>query len=462
MIKLYDFQHKGVRCLHHYQGILVLGDEMGLGKTIQTLAWLKQCSDLRPAVIVTPAHLKYKWQDEAKSKFGMRSIVLNGMKPKRLMPETCRIVILNYDILESWESELQRLAPEVFVTDEAHFCANRRTHRTKAAVKLSRTSPRRVAITGTLLLNRPAELFPTLNMLWPDEFPSWWQYALRYCDPVKKPWGWDYKGASHLNELHQRLKRLGMVRRLKRNVLKQLPKKRRSVLPLHVDLTNYREAENDFLGWLGKHSKAKARRAKKAEQIVKLGYLKRLAAVAKLDALIEYINDYLETTNNKLVIFGIHRSIVRHLHELYPKTSVCLDGRTSKKKRKQAEKEFQKNKTIRLFFGNILAASTGIDLWASCKLLFAEIDWVPGNHIQAEDRIHRIGQRRSVEIVYAVAKGTIEERLCQIVQKKQKVINQVLDGESIGRFHDLNLFDELTKELVKPQRHRRYELCQSD
>jgi SWI/SNF-related matrix-associated actin-dependent regulator 1 of chromatin subfamily A len=458
-VELKQYQAKGVRTINHYDGRILLADEMGLGKTIQALWWLKEHPEIRPAVIVCPAHLRWHWEDEAKSKCGLRAVVLTGRKTFRLagMGELKpgaqvnrhlqQVVIVGYDTLEAWLNELLRLRALALIADEIHYIKNRGSHRSKALRKLSAEIPHIVAISGTALVNRPAELWPTLNMLWPKEFPSFFSFALRYCRAVKLPWGWDFSGASRLGELHGRLKELGMLRRLKKDELKDLPPKQRTVVPLDIPMADYNKARDDFVNWVQNKHPDKADSALKAEKIVQLGYLKRLAAHEKLPAIIAWIRDYLEGTEDKLAVYGVSKDVIRNgLYQEFKRTAVCIDGDTPQEKRRGIVNQFQTDKRVRLFFGNVVAAGTGIGLVAAPQLAFAELDWVPGNHTQVEDRIHRIGQNRHTNIIYFVARGTIEERLCGIIQAKQEVITEVLDGKQVKR--DLDLFDQLTKYLI--------------
>ena len=134
-------------------------------------------------------------------------------------------------------------------------------------------------------------------------------------------------------------------------------------------------------------------------------------------------------------------------HKKYKHTSVVVDGSVSGKKRKIAVQIFQKNKSIRLFIGNIKAAGVGITLTAANTLAFVEMDWTPGDHTQAEDRIHRIGQKKAAMIYYLIAKNTIEESLCELIQKKAAILSATLDGKK--RINRLDIFNELQKALLK-------------
>ena len=239
-----------------------------------------------------------------------------------------------------------------------------------------------------------------------------------------------------------------MIRRLKKDVLNDLPNKTRDVVPLDIEKpAEYRKANKDFINWLKEKSVSKALKAAKAEKMVQMGYLKRLAAQLKMKQAIAWVDNFLESSDNKLVIFATHKSVIKKIHERYKDISVVVDGSVSGKKRKWAVNLFQENKKIRLFIGNIKAAGTGLTLTAASDLAFLELDWVPGTHTQAEDRIHRIGQTEHSNIYYLIAKGTIEEKLCGVIQEKQKVISNVLDGKA--KFNQLDVFDLLSKELLK-------------
>ena len=444
---LKDYQKKGVRKIEHFNGRALLADEMGLGKTFQALQWLKNHPEIKIAIVVCPAHLKWVWQAEARKHVDIKSVILSGQKPPKVrIKSNPRLIIINYNILQYWLKYLIALKPQLLIPDEGHFIKSRKAKRTKAIKELSKKIPYVIVISGTPLTNRPSELWTTLNLIKPKEFSSFFSYAFRYCKPTRTPWGWNYKGSSNLAELHKKLKSTMMIRRLKKDVLKELPDKIRQVVPLEIeDRKEYQSAVDNFIKWLKKKSATKAQRAKKAQQLVKLGYLKRLAAELKMKAVLDWIDSFLEESNEKIVIYAIHKKIITAIHDKYKKISVVLDGSTSPRKRKLAITTFQKNKKVRMFIGNIKAAGTGITLTAASTLAFVEIDWTP--HSQVEDRIHRITQKNICMIYYLVAKGTIEEKLCLILQEKQEVIAQTLDGNI--ETNKLDIFTELEKSLKK-------------
>jgi SWI/SNF-related matrix-associated actin-dependent regulator 1 of chromatin subfamily A len=450
--KAYQYQKEGVWDMEDFLesgGGTLLADDMGLGKTLQTL-WLLRRSrpgDMFPALVVTPASVKYVWEHQAITHVRLHAQVLEGQTPPSgrvgFVP---KLMVINPDILSHWLPYLLGLGLKTLVLDESQYFTNPRAKRTKAAMALARQVPYRVALSGTPLTNRPAELWPTLNMLRPDKFPSFFSYAHEYCDPRRTPWGWDYKGANNIPKLHALLRRTCMVRRLKQDVLQDLPDKVRRVVPMDLsDRKEYNEASVNFLGWLNKNfDKSRVRRASRAAAVVRIGYLLRLAAKLKARNVVQWTNSFLEEyPDEKLVLFAIHKKMIQVLQRRVQAKSVTVDGSVTGRRRRLAVDTFRRDKGTRVFIGNIRAAGTGVDgLQDVCSnMAFAELWWRPGDHIQAEDRIHRIGQEGAAWINYLVAGGTIEETLCKIIQTKQEVIHATLDGQDFTG--DLDVFDQL-------------------
>jgi len=451
IIKKLPYQSKAVHRIEHFNGRALLADEMGLGKTVEALLWVKEHPNRRPVIIVCPASLKWMWKSFIHRVLKVRCEILYGTSPPKTgLTGKHSFLIINYEILQYWTTELKKLKPKILIIDEVHYIKNYKAKRTQAIRRLKKI-PYIIAISGTPLTNRPAELWNVLHLLRPDKFHDKLPFVIRYCNRKWTPWGWDISGASHLKELHRKLKSTMMIRRLKKDVLKELPDKTRHIIPLEIKREEYEEALNNFIKWLSKKSISKANRAMKAKSLTKMGYLKRLAAELKMKPVLSWIDDFLEESDEKLVLFCIHKNIIRLLHNKYKGISTIVDGNVSGEKRKKAIHNFQKNKRIRIFIGNIKVAGVGITLTAASSLVFVEMDFVPGNHTQAEDRIHRIGQKNAVNIYYLIAKDTIEENLCKLIQKKQKILASTLDGKKKCS-NQLNIFAKLEKELQNRNR----------
>lgn len=463
MTKLYAYQEKGVELIDQFGGRALLADDMGLGKTIQSLWWARHHMPKGSTIVVVcPASVKWNWQREAAAHVNMRAEILSGLNPPvDSLREGC-IYIVNYDILSGgrkkqkhrWLDLLRELQPDLVIVDECHYIKTMTAKRTKAVQSLCRIAPHVIMISGTPLTNRPAELFPAVNILCPEDFPSFRQYAWRYCNPKRTHWGWDLRGAANLDELHQRLTDCCMIRRRKADVLKDLPAKTRTVVPMELssaDASEYRKAEREFLIWLRKISPQKARSASMAEYLVKRGYLKRLAGMLKQRQVISWLEDFLEQTDEKLIFFGVHKKFLKPIYLHFKHLAVHVDGNVTGMKRQVAFDLFTKNKSKRLLVGNIHAAGCGWNGQVANHVAFGELDWVPGTHTQAEDRTHRIGQTRGVMCHYLVSKGTIEEKLCSILQEKQKILSEILDGHNNV---ELDIMLKLEKMLLEDGKKR--------
>jgi SWI/SNF-related matrix-associated actin-dependent regulator 1 of chromatin subfamily A len=425
-----QYQYTGIKFIERKGGRVLIGDDMGLGKTLEALGWIGIHPEQRPVVIVTPASAKYNWEEQIKEH--TRELfpqVLSGRKPT---PVKSDILIINYDIIHWWKQALIKLKPAVLVFDEFHKLKTRNTRRTKACRELSRKVKHIMPLSGTPIVNRPVEFFPILNILFPKKFPSFWKYAFRYCDPVPgwKGRSWNFTGASNLEELHEKIKPF-FLRRLKINVMKELPPKRRSIIP--VDISNrseYRHAKEDFIQWYRtKAGTAKAKRARKAQALVRIGQLKQLTAEGKYKNACEWIDDFLETTDEKLVVFVYHRAIFDLLTKKYKSIS-AIGGKSGEQRQKEVKK-FQTNPKCRLFLGTIGADKESITLTASSTVLFLELGWTPSEHDQAEDRVNRIGQTdNKISVYYMLGKNTIDQYVWDVIEKKRKIIDQVVDGKN--------------------------------
>lgn len=506
--KPYHYQMQGIRFTEKHRGRVLIGDDMGLGKTLQSIGWLAIHPDRRPVVVVCPATLKFNWQRELKTHAGLSSHVcegemttreqdriamqkairkirrrkkrygasgvarrirgaraafrIKGERNKRLRRDARKhkILIINYDIVDGWLEFLSGLGIQVLVIDECQMVQNPQAQCTKAVKALSRGVPHVLGLSGTPISGKPIQFFSILNMIRPEQFPSYWKFGMEYGAPEKNRFsgGYTFSGASHLKRLRRQLKDI-MIRRLKREVLKDLPEKTRSVLP--VEITNrkeYAKAEASFLDWLErKKGKEAADRAARAEAICRINALKFLSARGKLKIAIRWIKEFLGQTNQKLVLFAYHKKILRRLKKEFTGAAL-IDGSVSSKAdasgispRQREVDRFQTKKDCRLLLGHRRAAGTGLTLTAGTTVLFLEIGWTPGEHEQAEDRCLRIGQDQNVSVYYMVGKDTIEERLLEIIQAKDEVVSAVLDGKKGGR---LGIQKEFLRQMTRLAKKR--------
>lgn len=451
------YQKKGIRIIESHNVRALLADDMGLGKTFQSLkVFQRNRSQLSPCIVVCPAPLKWNWAEEAHKHIGVEAEILNGTKPPRATNRlrTPDLVIVNYRILGHWLRYLRSKHnfPACVILDEVHKIKSQKTQAYKNVKKLCKGVEHIIALSGTPLTTQPTELFATLNLLWPTEFKSFRQYANRYSNVHYTPFGRQYKGAKNLDELHDRLKQLGMVRRRKMDVLHELPARTVFINPIELNSkqrTEYNKAKTDFLKWLqSKGNKRKANRARRAVQMVKIGYLRRLAAELKLDQTKDWIDHYLQESSEKILIFGVHKAVLQPLHEKYKAQSILIDGSITGKARHQEIKVFSQSNQKRIAFCNIQAGGVGLNMQAARDVAFIELPWTPADLDQAISRAHRMGQTKGVNIHLLIAQNTIEEKLCRILQERQKILDNVLDGKP-NEDLQMDLFDRLALEIKK-------------
>jgi SWI/SNF-related matrix-associated actin-dependent regulator 1 of chromatin subfamily A len=438
---LFPYQEEGVEFMAAVHGGILLADEQGLGKTAQ-VSTLAARQGLWPLLIVCPASLKGNWKRELKQWAGVDAFVVEGESLVTLPDEMPQAVIVNYDILFHQRPALSRYQWKCIAFDEVHNLSNRASNRTKAAKHLSRLTTKVIGMSGTPVMNRPADFWAILNIIRPELFPSWQAYATRYCDPRKTHWGWEYKGAKHLDELHEKIKPF-MLRRLKADVL-DLPDKNHIVVKL--DIENREEidrAEADFLAWLKQNAKyGNVTSAAKAEAVTKIGVLLRLTSRMKCKAVVEWSRNFFrDHPGEKLILFGIHTAMVDVLKRrvLPEENVVVIDGSTPTKKRQAIVDRFQTDPDCRLLVANIKAAGVGLTLTAASTIANAELWWTPAVMAQGADRVHRIGQKEACEIFYLVVPGTIEEKICKAIQSKQQVANSIIDGKQATELPVLDL-----------------------
>jgi SWI/SNF-related matrix-associated actin-dependent regulator 1 of chromatin subfamily A len=448
--QLMPFQRQGLEFLVEKEGRALIGDEMGLGKTIQALAYIHANPDKLPALVICPASLKLNWDREAAVACpNLRRYIISGKKSERLPPAD--IYIINYDIMAVRLGDLMSAGIQTMILDECHYLKNRSAQRTKAVLGSGTKHPGMssvpyiIALSGTPILNRPAEVYPVIKTLAPKQIPAWMTFAYRYCGARHNGFGWDFTGSSNTEELHQLLTSTVMIRRLKSDVLKDLPAKQRSALPMEMSsevVKDYAAARSNFITWLKSVDPSKVSAAQRAETLVQFQALKRLAARGKWKAATDWLKDSLES-NGKIIVFAVHHEAIDKLMEdLKDFRPVKVDGRDSQEARQAAVDRFQNDETCRLFVGNIKAAGVGLTLTEASAVVFLELGWTPGEHVQAEDRPHRIGQTKSVNVYYLVAADTVEEEIAALLDKKQKVLDAVLDGFETDQ-------DSLLSELLK-------------
>jgi SNF2 family DNA or RNA helicase len=409
----------------------ILADGMGAGKSAQCLAAINEIHQF-PAVIICPANVKSNWQKEAK-RIGLDAHILFGMSP----PKDCQldpsdgIVVLNYELVDSWLPHLQKV--KIVAFDEAQALSNEKSKRSKACKTLAHRAKYRVALTGTPIQNRAKELWNIVDTISPNRLGSWMPYMKRYAgayqEDVPVRGGeegetqkvWNVKGASHTEELNERLKYF-MLRRTKQDVKLEIPSKTRSIIELDVS----KEYKNPDRWWTLEN---------KTNAQIALG----LAAEGKVEQAVELALTAIDS-GSKPTLWMHRKEVCKALQKRLRKEGVntfMLTGDETPKKRE--ENALQASKTDRaVTIATFEAVGTGINYLVYSDIgVFVELHYVPGKMLQAEDRHHRPGQELPVSIYYLIALGSIDEMI------RAAVLSKLRDFENIiGNVGD-NIRDEL-------------------
>jgi SWI/SNF-related matrix-associated actin-dependent regulator 1 of chromatin subfamily A len=434
----------------------ILGDDMGLGKTYQSIVSALE-TNAQKILVVCPANAKINWFREISNFVPEEDISI--LKSGHWNPK--RFTIINYDILknfhtlvdgrkkyEEWEVN-RHLVNEGFdlvIMDEAHMVKNPKANRTKIMNQITEKTEKRWLLTGTPIANRPMDYFNLLSLCDSPVTSSWKYYAFRYCDgkkfrkktksgAVRDIWVTD--GASNLEELHERTKSL-ILRRKKEDHLDLPPK---IVAPYYVeieDMNQYNSVFDEYLEW----AKSEGKKLGTGRHMVELVVLRKYLALEKTKQTIELAEQAIEN-GQKVIIFTNFTHSFDALMNHFGRLAVGHNGKMNSTKKQVSIDRFQEDDNVRVFVGNLISAGTAITLTKAETVIMNDLDFVPTNHAQAEDRAFRIGQTKTVNVYYPIAEGTIDEMMFKILEKKRKIIDTVVGDEHVSMDIEGDLFGEL-------------------
>ncbi|XP_006349876.1 SWI/SNF-related matrix-associated actin-dependent regulator of chromatin subfamily A-like protein 1 isoform X2 [Solanum tuberosum] len=412
--KLLPFQREGVRFALQHGGRILLADEMGLGKTLQAIAVVSCVRESWPVLVLAPSALRLHWASMIQQWMNIPSseilVVLSQCSGSnkggfKIVPSNTKksihldgvFNIVSYDTVSKLQDLLMASTFKVVIADESHFLKNAQAKRTSASLPLLQKAQYVILLSGTPALSRPIELFKQLEALHPTVYKNVHEYGNRYC---KGGIFGVYQGASNHEELHSLIKATVMIRRLKKDVLSELPQKRRQQVFLNLGEKEMRQVNALFRELeviKGKRKSAQSEEEANSLKFAEKSLISKIytaSAEAKIPAVLDYLGTMVEA-NCKFLIFAHHQSMIDSIHEYLLKKKVgCIriDGSTPSALRQDLVTDFQEKETIKAAVLSIRAGGVGLTLTAASTVIFAELSWTPGDLIQAEDRAHRIGQ----------------------------------------------------------------------
>ena len=462
MIELFQHQKEGIEFLKKTPKA-ILADEMGLGKSRQAIMAARE-STKGTAIIICPASLKINWEREIKMVYPGESVDVLTSGPEREI-EKSDWVVVNYDMLPKYKEQILVMVAtgqlQAAIVDEAHYIKGKKTIRAQVTLEIVENIERVYLLTGTPIMNRPIELFNLLKAVKHPISKARTVYAKRYCGAYLKTVirrggrilrFMDESGATRLPELREMIKPV-FLRRMKKDVL-DLPEK---IISIRVNDIGaewkraYDTAWERYVDWVANHPQEgkNIENILTAQHLVELSKLKQVCSQAKVSQIVEDIQEAVDQ-EEKVIIFSQFTESIRMIAEAASQIKydtgkqdqwgkpvmknigvVTLTGADKMDARQESVDRFERDPETKVFVLNIKAGGVGLNLTAGSIVMFADMDWSPEVHNQAEDRAHRIGQEGTVNVYYYVLKDTIEEDIVDVLGRKKEVIRSVMQGSKL-------------------------------
>lgn len=457
--KLYQFQKEGVEYAVSKRGRCLIGDEMGVGKTIQAIAVSVLYRSDWPCVILCPASLKYNWKNEIVTwadDYVVESEVQVIETSGDRLYNTSKYIIVSYETAKKtiMLDKIKNCNSNIVIADEAHYLKSRDSIRSKTLIPFISSKKRVLLLSGTPALSKPVELWNLLQVIRPDLFKDFKPFGERYCGPKMSNFGTqrrEYNGSENRMELNFVLRNV-MIRRLKKEVLTELPSKNRMKRLIEsdpkiirqisqlkrsagMDSSSFDRILSNYAKNLNEGGANKVLKSNDTQSIISKMYA--LAAEAKLPAVCKFLDTFLDYPK-KFVVFGHHKKMLDGIEEHLKKNKqkyMRIDGSTSAKIRNSNVEKFQSDKSgIKFAVLSITACAEGLTLTASSTVIFTELFWTPAKLMQAEDRVHRISQVENVDIYYLIGKDTLDSSIFSKVKEKFETTSEIMDGLRMRKY----------------------------
>lgn len=449
----YGFQQRGIEFLRA-SGSALLGDEMGLGKTRQAIL----AADF-PCLVVCPNTMKYAWKEEFRKWNPDVSVaVVDGSPPTKAkaMSSNADVVVVNWESLRSYSrlaaygstrltEKQQQPGPlnrpwATVIADEAHRAKDPHSQQTRALWAVGLTAARRIALTGTPVANSPVDLWAIMHFVEPKEWPSRTAFIDRYCNSSLNFWGGldVYSLKQNTRQELDAFFEPRFLRRQKSEVLKQLPAKTYQTRLVQMSTKQhkaYKQMKEDMLAELDSGNILATfnplvqtlRLLQVASAFPILGDDGSVIALGNPSNKLEALQELLEECSGEpLVCFAASRKLIEHCSREVGVDHILITGAQSPSERAESVARFQAG-GVPLALATLGAGGEGITLTAASRAVFLQRSWSLVQNLQAEDRIHRIGQQgRAVEIIDIVSTDTLEYRVREALAGKETTLQEVV------------------------------------
>lgn len=437
----------------------ILGDEMGLGKTLQTIAFISSNSKSK-SLIVAPTSLLYNWSNEFK-KFApnIKVAICNGTIEER--QDIIRkyidydVIITTYNLLKRDLDKYENISFDYCILDEAQFIKNPYSQNAMAVKQIK--CKNRFALTGTPIENSLMELWSIFDFIMPGYLYDIKRFSVRYDKRLKE-------SPEVIDELNNLIKPF-ILRRKKKDVVKELPNKIENHLMVSLAeeqkkvYSTYAKYANELIEKKVKDFEFKKDKIEILSYITKLRQLCLDPSVVmndyvgesgKIEALVELLHNSIEE-GHRILVFSQFTSVLKNIGTRLNHEDISfnyLDGSMSSQKRIEEVNEFNNGNTP-VFLISLKAGGTGLNLTSADIVVHFDPWWNPAVEDQATDRAHRIGQKKVVEVIKIVARGSIEEKIIALQEEKRNLIGKLMDNEDYSGNTLMTLSDDEILELFK-------------
>jgi len=457
---LRQYQIAPLQYMLSHNGRILLADDVGLGKTLSSIGFFAYTKLNYPLLIVTTASTKSQWEYEYNrfNTWGRTTHVCEGLQSVGKIDAD--VVIINYDILSyhvtnegsKWNPKyvpsealkaLKGMEFQGLILDECQRLKSNTSLWTQAILHLAKDIPYILALSATPIENKPKEFYNVLHILRPDIWHNYNSFIYRYCNAhkayryirygktKKKQEYIDDTGASNQEELFEVLRHHVMFRRKKHEAIEGLPKAIPVTIPLVMadqDLKTY----HDILEGNEKIFTKSGKEIAKDNKLVKKNYLKEFSANMKMEYVMQFLTDFLQDNDEKIVVFTEHHAIIDELYAKFKKHSTIYDGRCSAKEKDASKSKFIEDPNCRIIFGQIKALGEGVDKMQNVcnKMMIVELPYNPMLIYQAIGRLERIGSNSdTVTVYFPILRNTVEEDIMDMITDKTTNLLAILDGK---------------------------------
>lgn len=442
MITLRPYQTESINKIAEKNGRLLVNAPCGSGKTMIALYLRKQYPGLKKVLIICPASVKLQWAEVIKETFPSDTVhIAKGAYKNEYAHNIINsdFVIINYDILfsrnaeRSWTDMLKRAGFTLMVVDESHNLANKESNRSQCVHELAKEIKYRVLLTATPITSNISGLWGQLHILDPLEFTSLNKFLNYYAPPVpqtiiakggKRVRVWKPGAIKHLDELQ------GLIREYcyvisPDEVYKHLAGVQRINVPCVVES----KGVSDMLSKLKRHSLSSSSDEKKAKEL--LASTRMELGKAKVDAGVAWIKDWLNGTDEKIVVFAYHRSVVELTAERLGNVAVKFYGGMSTTEKNNTVNAFVNNPDVRVIVMN-MAACTGVDgLQLARTCFYMENTSLASLYQQSEGRIRRTNSTYDAYFAYRLVADVLDPQILSVMNDRWKMTDAIMAGDEI-------------------------------